>query len=46
MKRITRPLALALFLLVLAGTVALMPGCKHSSGSRDYLPGKGWVPND
>jgi len=21
-------------------------GCKTSSGSRDYIPGKGWVPND
>ena len=31
-----------LFLLVLvAGT-----GCKSSSGSREYIPGEGWVPND
>jgi hypothetical protein len=21
-------------------------GCKSSSGSREYVPGKGWVPND
>jgi hypothetical protein len=41
-----RFLSLALFLLMVAGTLALMPGCKSSSGSRDYIPGKGWVPND
>lgn len=28
-------------LLMVAGT-----GCKSHSGSRDYIPGKGWVPND
>jgi len=28
--------------VLLAGVV----GCKSSSGSRDYIPGKGWVPND
>jgi hypothetical protein len=27
---------------VLLGTV----GCQSSSGSREYIPGKGWVPND
>jgi hypothetical protein len=32
-----------LLLVVLVFGVA---GCKSSSGSRDYIPGKGWVPND
>jgi hypothetical protein len=41
-----RFLALFLLLAVLAGTLALVPGCKSSSGSRDFVPGKGWVPND
>jgi hypothetical protein len=31
---------LALILMVGAA------GCKSSSGSREYIPGKGWVPND
>jgi hypothetical protein len=36
-----------LVLLVLAlGLVLAGTGCKSSSGSRDYVPGKGWVPND
>ena len=26
--------------LILAGA-----GCKTKSGSREYIPGKGWVPN-
>lgn len=36
------------FLLLVFLTAALTAavGCKSSSGSRDYLPGKGWVPND
>jgi hypothetical protein len=35
---------LCLVLLLLAAlTVA---GCASHSGSRDYIPGKGWVPND
>jgi hypothetical protein len=34
-------------LLVLAGLlVAIGTGCKTSSGSREFIPGKGWVPND
>jgi hypothetical protein len=43
MKRV---FALLLLLAVLAGTLVLAPGCKSSSGSRDFIPGKGWVPND
>jgi len=33
-------LALLLALSLIAG------GCASHSGSREYLPGKGWVPND
>ena len=43
MKRV---FALFLLLAVLGGTLALVTGCKSSSGSRDFIPGKGWVPND
>jgi hypothetical protein len=41
-----RFLGLLLLLAILAGTLALAPGCKSSSGSRDFIPGSGWVPND
>ena len=37
---------LLVFLLLLATLVAAGSGCKSSSGSRDFVPGKGWVPND
>jgi len=43
---VKRILALLLLLALLAGTLALSVGCKSSSGSRDFIPGKGWVPND
>jgi predicted component of type VI protein secretion system len=35
-------------LCLLLALVALLvaTGCSTSSGSRDYIPGKGWVPND
>jgi len=33
-------------LLVLLATLLAVTGCKSSSGSRDFVPGKGWVPND
>jgi hypothetical protein len=32
-------------LLVLALTLLGTSGCKNHSGSREYIPGKGWVPN-
>jgi len=32
-------------LLLLAGLL-LASGCASHSGSREYIPGKGWVPND
>jgi hypothetical protein len=36
-----------LCLLFLLATLILAAGCaEKSSGSRDYVPGKGWVPND
>jgi hypothetical protein len=34
-------------LLLLAGLLVAAAGCASPhSGSRDYIPGKGWVPND
>ncbi len=34
-------------LLLLAATLLVAAGCAtEHSGSRDYIPGKGWVPND
>jgi len=35
-------------LCLLLALVALLAvaGCSTSSGSRDFIPGKGWVPND
>ena len=36
---------LCLLLLLLAAMLVAV-GCKTHSGSRDYIPGKGWVPND
>jgi hypothetical protein len=36
-------LRLAVLLLLVVAGVA---GCQTSSGSREYIPGHGWVPND
>ena len=33
-------------LILLAVVLVAVAGCKTHSGSRDYIPGKGWVPND
>jgi hypothetical protein len=33
-------------LLLLVATVWVAAGCKTHSGSREFVPGKGWVPND
>ena len=33
-------------LMLLAAIVLAVAGCKSHSGTRDYIPGKGWVPND
>jgi hypothetical protein len=34
-------------MLLLAAVLAVVAaGCSTSSGSREYIPGKGWVPND
>jgi hypothetical protein len=35
-------LCLLLLLVALLGAA----GCSTSSGSREYIPGKGWMPND
>jgi hypothetical protein len=31
--------------LILAATFFAGTGCKTKSGSREFIPGKGWVPN-
>lgn len=33
-------------LTILAAILATTFGCKSSSGSREFVPGRGWVPND
>jgi hypothetical protein len=34
-------------LVLLAAALAFISGCaSEHSGTRDYVPGKGWVPND
>ena len=35
-----------LCLLLVLAALLVVAGCGTSSGSRDYIPGKGWVPND
>jgi hypothetical protein len=35
-----------LCLLLLLVAVLAAAGCSTSSGSREYIPGTGWVPND
>jgi hypothetical protein len=32
-------------LILLLAALAVASGCKTDSGSREYTPGKGWVPN-
>lgn len=39
-------MAKMLMLLVLVAALVAVAGCKTHSGSREYIPGKGWVPND
>ena len=34
-----------ILLFVLAAMLAGLSGCKHHSGSREYVPGKGWKQN-
>lgn len=33
------------YLLFLFLALVLTTGCKSKSGSREFIPGKGWVPN-
>jgi len=35
-----------LCLLLILAALLVGAGCSTSSGSRDFIPGKGWVPND
>jgi hypothetical protein len=41
-----RRMAKILILFLLVAALVAAGGCKTHSGSREYLPGKGWVPND
>jgi hypothetical protein len=41
-----RGMAKIVMLLLLAAALFMATGCKTHSGSREYIPGKGWVPND
>ena len=33
-------------LILLLGVLVVGVGCKSHSGSREFIPGEGWVPND
>jgi hypothetical protein len=33
-------------LLLLLAAMLVASGCRTHSGSREFIPGKGWVPND
>lgn len=33
-----------LLLLTLAATLLAVTGCKTNKGSREFIPGRGWVP--
>jgi hypothetical protein len=33
-------------LLILAAVLVTVSGCATHSGSREYVPGKGWIQND
>jgi hypothetical protein len=33
-------------LIILVGFLVLETGCCNHSGSREFIPGKGWVPSD
>jgi len=35
-----------ILLLLGAALIVGAVGCQSPSGSREYIPGKGWVPND
>ena len=37
---------ICVLILLLLTLGAGLSGCKSHSGSREYIPGKGWVPND
>ena len=33
-----------MLLIALAATLLAVTGCKTNTGSREFIPGKGWVP--
>lgn len=33
-------------MLLLLAALVVGAGCKSHSGSKEYIPGKGWVPTD
>jgi hypothetical protein len=44
MRRLRYKVLMGALLLALAGMALTAGGCKTDSGSREYLPGKGWRP--
>ena len=36
---------MSIAMLVLLAVVMVFTGCKSHPGSREFIPGKGWVPN-
>jgi len=36
----------ALLLILLFAAAFTSTGCRSHSGSREFIPGRGWVPND
>jgi hypothetical protein len=41
-----RRMSKLVLLFLLAAALIVASGCKTHSGSREFMPGKGWVPND
>jgi len=37
---------LILFVILMGLGALFFTGCETHSGSREFIPGKGWVPND
>jgi hypothetical protein len=41
-----KKVSLLLFMVLAFTAVVAVSGCRTQSGSREFIPGKGWVPND
>jgi len=44
MRNAFRPLALAVLTVVCGLLILSAAGCKTNQGSREFIPGHGWVP--